>query len=530
MEDDFPYTALASHAEGYMTQAAGDYSHAENIKTIARGYASHAEGNMTQATGDYSHAEGLDTEAEGESAHAEGWRTSSKGNHSHAEGLNTQANGSTAHAEGGATIARGEGSHAEGCWSRAEGDYSHAEGESTIATGYASHAEGFQASSKGNHSHAEGEYTIATGRAQHVQGIYNIENSNYAHIVGNGLKEDEYDTDGKLIKQNRSNAHTLDWEGNAWFAGDVTIGENSEKLITENKVNSQLEEMNNTINSQLEELESKIAADQFYNLEIENVEENAPFNGTSTFLPTDNWYEENYGKEARHPFGYILEGSSSYLEFIKGDQDENIGGRGGSGVSCIVDNDPSTYYWQLSPRQTSGELWLSFPIAIKINSIQLNFSYGSNKNSTNHIVKIYGINDNNSSDLLCDYIRKGVSASESYVDQNFILNSNDYYQKYKIEFSFPSASTSSVYNCFVFSILKITDYTLPNNTHQINYVCNEIPTQLFNNQKFYIQTPNLNNYIPQNNTINSINCNTILQPNKRYELLYNKTSFDAKEV
>ena len=35
----------------------------------------------------------------------------------------------------------------------------------------------------------------------------------YAHIVGNGTAEDA-----------RSNAHTLDWSGNAWFAGKVSAG------------------------------------------------------------------------------------------------------------------------------------------------------------------------------------------------------------------------------------------------------------------------------------------------------------------
>ena len=32
----------------------------------------------------------------------------------------------------------------------------------------------------------------------------------YAHIVGNGTSRD-----------NRSNAHTLDWDGNAWYAGTL---------------------------------------------------------------------------------------------------------------------------------------------------------------------------------------------------------------------------------------------------------------------------------------------------------------------
>lgn len=62
-------------------------------------------------------------------------------------------------------------------------------------------------------NHAEGKYTIARGDCQFVEGKYNIEDEddNYAHIVGGGTSED-----------NRKNIHTLDWEGNAEFAGDVT--------------------------------------------------------------------------------------------------------------------------------------------------------------------------------------------------------------------------------------------------------------------------------------------------------------------
>ena len=66
----------------------------------------------------------------------------------------------------------------------------------------------------GDYSHAEGHGTIASGENQHVQGKYNIEDTEnrFAHIVGNG----EY--------QAPSNIHTLDWQGNAWFAGTLKIG------------------------------------------------------------------------------------------------------------------------------------------------------------------------------------------------------------------------------------------------------------------------------------------------------------------
>lgn len=83
------------------------------------------------------------------------------------------------------------------------------------AIGNYSHSEGSGLAS-GDYSHAEGIGTIANGKYSHTQGKYNIEDTEnkYAHIVGNGKSEDT-----------RSNAHTLDWDGNAWYAGKVeTIG------------------------------------------------------------------------------------------------------------------------------------------------------------------------------------------------------------------------------------------------------------------------------------------------------------------
>ena len=67
----------------------------------------------------------------------------------------------------------------------------------------------------GDNSHKEGLGTIACSDNQHVQGKYNIEDteSKYAHIVGNGSSN-----------TTRSNAHTVDWSGNAWFSGDVKVG------------------------------------------------------------------------------------------------------------------------------------------------------------------------------------------------------------------------------------------------------------------------------------------------------------------
>ena len=188
-----------SHAEGQGTEASGSYSHAEGKSTLASGYnGSHAEGNYSKATWNCAHAEGSGTEASAYGAHAEGCSAVASGSYG-------------SHAEGGSTKAEGESSHAEGYGAKALGDRSHAEGYYTVASG--------------NMSHTEGYYTTAQGKSQHVQGEFNVldtegtttSRGRYAHIVGNGESDSA-----------RSNAHTLDWDGNAWYAGDVYVGGTSQ--------------------------------------------------------------------------------------------------------------------------------------------------------------------------------------------------------------------------------------------------------------------------------------------------------------
>ena len=258
--DDMANRAIGmySHAEGVGNITIGGASHAEGQLNLAQGDNSHVEGEACQAIGYNSHAQGYQTTAIGESSHAEGdsgvqfsnfdwtnnqiiedWSsantdfyTLAKGNASHAEGKNTIALGAGSHAEGELTLAQGRLSHAEGNGTRAQGMYSHAEGTYTVASGNNSHAEGGSTQAKKSYSHAEGNETIAGSKYQHVQGKYNIEDSDelYAHIVGNG--------EGS---QARANAHTVDWEGNAWYAGDVYVGSasgtnrdgESKKLATE---------------------------------------------------------------------------------------------------------------------------------------------------------------------------------------------------------------------------------------------------------------------------------------------------------
>ena len=165
--------------------------------------------------GSSSMAIGYQSKAPGDNALAFGSQAVAEGDYSFAFGDGAKTTNVGAFALGTGTEASGVYAFAEGWLSRAVEWASHAEG-SSIASGRLSHAEGSVTTASGKYSHAEGFKTIAASEGQHVQGKCNVEDADrkYAHIVGNG-----YVTAGNDVV--RSNAHTLDWDGNAWFAGTV---------------------------------------------------------------------------------------------------------------------------------------------------------------------------------------------------------------------------------------------------------------------------------------------------------------------
>ena len=138
--------------------------------------------------------------------------------------------------EGNGNIASEYCSHAEGRYNASIGFCSHSEGSGGLAEGAESHTEGFGCHTKGFAAHAQNEETIASKRAQTALGVFNVEDTSsttthpsgisyygeYAVIVGNGNSEGS-----------RSNALTVDWDGNTEQQGrattrDMTTGTNSE--------------------------------------------------------------------------------------------------------------------------------------------------------------------------------------------------------------------------------------------------------------------------------------------------------------
>lgn len=139
-----------------------------------------------------------------------GWNNVASNTYSHAEGYGCKATGKQAHAEGGVTTAQGDHSHAEGYDTQASKERAHAEGYMTEARGQESHAEGNQSKAIGNRSHAQNECTVAGHANQTTIGMYNDNQSDNAFEIGNGTSDSA-----------RSNAFTVDWDGNVEAAGNT---------------------------------------------------------------------------------------------------------------------------------------------------------------------------------------------------------------------------------------------------------------------------------------------------------------------
>lgn len=246
-----------SHAEGTFTIAKGEASHAEGVETIASGNYSHTEGDCTEASGIACHAEGYYTKASGQFSHAEGYITSATADSAHAEGYNSTASGIMSHVEGLGTISKSIASNIQGL-------YNIVDEEQDIVPIYLESTLISPSLNSTTLNFDNVVYVIPSPSLNCKTGIYEVDNitevtakdlkvgdiyvsnntttfdmyyivtsietlenkiaikrdiyapvkraslGKYAHIVGNGESDSA-----------RSNAHTLDWDGNAWYAGSV---------------------------------------------------------------------------------------------------------------------------------------------------------------------------------------------------------------------------------------------------------------------------------------------------------------------
>lgn len=172
-----------------------------------------------------------------------------------AAGSSNSVSGSDASAIGKLNTSSGDAASAIGWGCTASAPAASARGFLCAATGYYTDAVGQLAVATGNLSHAEGDSTLASARCSHVEGggTKTDTSQKYVHVggVNNAVSTEtgktvvitRYDKDGnnqgtttqtlgkyaEVIGNgdsdaSRSNARTLDWDGNEELAGSITLG------------------------------------------------------------------------------------------------------------------------------------------------------------------------------------------------------------------------------------------------------------------------------------------------------------------
>lgn len=188
--------------------------------------------NGATASGNYSVALGGYNWSNGKKLIASGYQSTAIGAGAQSTANDTVAIGTVSSASGNYSMALGFGS-------KANGSYSVAMNRGTT-NGSGSVAIGKFTVTNGDDSTAIGLGTVTGSDFQTVLGKYNIEDTSgdYVYIVGNGSDSA------------RSNAHTLDWDGNAEFSGDViAYGCGGTTPISLNELNSRPVNNNILINS-----------------------------------------------------------------------------------------------------------------------------------------------------------------------------------------------------------------------------------------------------------------------------------------
>lgn len=220
-------------SSGNCSVALGRQNTSSGGQSFTGGFNNTASGQFSVAIGNQNKALEQGAVALGSSNTSSGINSVSLGNANTASNKNAFAVGTKNKASGSNSASIGNNNEASGSASFAQGYQAKATNECCVALGNNSKASGKNSFALGPRAEASGTTSVAIGQGvksarsnQIVFGKYNImdtsTSNSYAVIVGNGSGEDITDDSGNITTQNRSNAHTLDWKGNAWFAGAVS--------------------------------------------------------------------------------------------------------------------------------------------------------------------------------------------------------------------------------------------------------------------------------------------------------------------
>lgn len=234
---------------------------------------------------------------------------------------------------------------------------------------------------------------------------------------------------------------------------------------------------------------------RFYQLAVSR---NVLSASTSTvdLIPASGWVENSYTDFVSG--SYKL--TSSYPDY------PNLPPR-------AFDNSTTSYF---AAESDSGETWIAVDLGTRILVTKLSvcwFSYDYDY----FRVSFQGSNNGTS----WTEIANTTGNRETPTDWTF--SNTTEYSMYRLVFNQSTENTMRLYDW------SFTGWGV--NTYKNVFTTDGLPAFWTKGQRLMIETPaNVNTVGVMSNTLNGVTVNTILQPGKRYELIYNGTAFDAKEV
>lgn len=223
---------------------------------------------------------------------------------------------------------------------------------------------------------------------------------------------------------------------------------------------------------------------------------------TTNPIPTSGWVAIN-NTEIKSG-SYIVRASSHYID--------------SNPLTGAVDGSESTR-WQSAP-DVNAWLMVVLPAQITVKKIKMHVE--SHSTSWPPVTVLQGSNNGTSWTNLLTVNGRQTALTE------FSLTQPGAYQYYRLYFSFPGLENEGGGQARVYAF-QFSEYGVYQ--YRNDFVLSDVPVVWDVGQRITIQTPtNFSTVSVTANRLNDKTINTILQPNKRYELRYNGAAFDAKEV
>lgn len=180
-------------------------------------------------------------------------------------------------------------------------------------------------------------------------------------------------------------------------------------------------------------------------------------------------------------------------------------------VEKATDGDEETS-WS-SADGTVHNFTIKLPVALEVKKIKIKVGYTG---STYFQTTIQGSTNGKEWDNLLTLPEVPIYVTE------FALTTTGDYQYYRVNITRGASSRAYIF------ILEFSEYA--NNTHKNIFTNEDMPAAWEVGQRVLVQLPAMQMESVISNIFNGITCNTVLQGGKRYELTYNGSTFDAKEV